>query len=71
MSLVPLPERRGINLNDGALDEGVRADKLVVRRIVHLYETSATRPCWICANTHDTDDPRPPRYMLAGPGKVT
>jgi hypothetical protein len=34
VSLIPLTERSGIDLNDGALDEGVGADQLVVRSVV-------------------------------------
>ena len=34
MSLVPLAERSGINLNHGALDESVGADQFVVAGIV-------------------------------------
>lgn len=34
MSLKPLPERGGIDLDDGALDEGVCANQLVVGGIV-------------------------------------
>lgn len=36
--LVPLTERRGVDLDDGRLDEGVRSDKLVVGGVVDLYE---------------------------------
>ena len=35
--LVPLPEGGSIDLDDSALDKGVRPDELVVARIVHLY----------------------------------
>lgn len=34
MSLVPLTERSGIDLNDGRLGQGVGADQLVVRGMV-------------------------------------
>jgi hypothetical protein len=40
MCFIPLPERRRINLNDGALDEGVGPDQLVVRSIVYLQPKS-------------------------------
>ena len=36
MSLIPLPERSGINLDDGALDESVCTDEFVVGGIVDL-----------------------------------
>ena len=36
VSLIPLTEGGRIDLDDGALDERVRADKLVVRRVVNL-----------------------------------
>lgn len=36
--LVPLTERRGVDLDDGRLDEGVRSDKLVVGGVVDLDE---------------------------------
>ena len=36
MGLVPLPERSGIDLDDGRLDEGVGSDKLVVGSVVRL-----------------------------------
>ena len=34
VGLVPLTEGRSVNLDDGGLGQGVRADKLVVRRVV-------------------------------------
>ena len=34
--LVPLTERRGVDLDDRALHEGVRPDEFVVRRVVDL-----------------------------------
>jgi hypothetical protein len=40
MCLIPLPERRRINLNDGALDEGVCPDQFIVRSIVYLQPES-------------------------------
>ena len=33
--LIPLPERRSVDLDDRALDERVRAHELVVRGVVH------------------------------------
>ena len=38
MGLVPLPERSSINLDDSALDEGVRSDKLVVGSVINLED---------------------------------
>jgi hypothetical protein len=41
VGLIPLAERRSIDLDNGGLGEGVRADKLVVGRVVnHLNDTS-------------------------------
>jgi len=40
VSLVPLTEGGSIDLNDGALDEGVRADQLVVRGVVDDSENT-------------------------------
>ena len=34
MCLIPLPKRRGIDLDDGRLGQGIRADELVVRGMV-------------------------------------
>lgn len=34
MALVPLPEWRGVDLDDGTLDEGVGTDEFVVRGVV-------------------------------------
>jgi hypothetical protein len=36
MSLVPLPERSGVNLNNSTLDESVGSDKFIVGGVVHL-----------------------------------
>lgn len=36
MGLIPQPEGISIDLDDGALDEGVRSDKLVVGSVVNL-----------------------------------
>ena len=69
--LVPLTEGGGIDKDDSALDEGVRADKLVVRRIVNLQPASAQIPIAPQSHlTHHTDDPRLLRDMLRSPGKV-
>lgn len=38
VGLVPLPERSGIDLDDGTLDKGVRSDKLIVRSVVNLED---------------------------------
>jgi len=38
VGLVPLPERSGIDLDDGRLDEGVGSDKLVVGSVVRLED---------------------------------
>jgi len=38
MSLVPLPERGSVDLDDSALDEGLGSEKLVVRGVVDLLE---------------------------------
>ena len=37
--LVPLPEGGSIDLDDSALDKGVRPDELVVARVIHLIIT--------------------------------
>ena len=37
MGFIPLSKRRGIDLDDGTLDECVCADKFVVRGVVHLH----------------------------------
>ena len=37
MRLIPLTEGSSIDLNDGAFDEGVGTNKLVVGGIVNLY----------------------------------
>ena len=34
MSLVPLPERGGVHLDDAALDESLRTDQLIVTGVV-------------------------------------
>ena len=36
MGLIPLPERSGIDLDNGTLDEGVRSDEFVVGSVVNL-----------------------------------
>ena len=36
MGLIPLAERSGIDLDDGALDKGVRSDEFVVGGVVDL-----------------------------------
>jgi len=38
VGLIPLPEGGGIDLDDGALDEGVGSDELVVGGVVDLGE---------------------------------
>ena len=38
MGLVPLPERSGIDLDDSTLDESVRSDEFIVRRVVNLED---------------------------------
>jgi hypothetical protein len=40
MGLIPLSERRRIDLNDSSLDERVGPDQLVVRSVVHLQNMS-------------------------------
>ena len=41
VSLVPLAEGGSVNLDDGALDKGVRANKLVVGSVVYLHKPIA------------------------------
>ena len=41
MRFVPLAEGGSIDLDDRALDKGVRPDELVVARIVHLFPSLA------------------------------
>jgi hypothetical protein len=36
MSLIPLPKRRSVDLDDSALDEGLGSEELVVRGVVDL-----------------------------------
>ena len=36
-----MTEGGGVNLDDGTLDEGVRADKLVVGSVVYLHKPIA------------------------------
>lgn len=40
VSLVPLTERSGVNLNDASLDKGVGPDKLVVGSVVDYTDDS-------------------------------
>ena len=49
VSLIPLTEGGRIDLDDGALDEGVRPDKLVVGSVIHLKWTiSDEHAVWGC-----------------------
>jgi hypothetical protein len=70
MGLIPLPERSSINLDDGALDEGVRSDKLIVGSVVNL-EDGWSWFLHIDRGTDDTDKPGLPRDVFASPGEVT
>lgn len=77
MSLVPLPERSSINLDDSALDKRVRSDEFVVGRVVHLQkEKRGIRFQLIhpkitpMLSTHDTNDPRLAGNVLRAPGEV-
>lgn len=73
MRLVPLAEGGGVDLDDSALHKGVRPDKLVVRGIVYLPsppdQPPASSQC-TNVNTHDTNQPRLLRNVLAAPRKV-
>ena len=71
MSFVPLAEGGSIDLDNGALDEGVRPDELVVGSVVDLTAPLRTthlhvhRPC-----TYDREDPSLASGALARPRKV-
>lgn len=82
MRLVPLPEGGGVDLDDGALHEGVGPDELVVGCVVNLINDkhrhhepqtsiiSPTKPWTIVWDTHDADETSLLRHMLAAPRKV-
>ena len=78
MRLVPLTEGGSIDLDDGTLHEGVRADEFVVRGIVDL-EVRRREKINITfprnqkesqTQTHHRDDPRLLRDVLRAPGEV-
>ena len=59
MRFIPLPEWGGIDLDDGALDEGVGTDQLVVGRVVddrddtRLAGDSLGSPSIVACATHN------------------
>ena len=73
VSLVPLTEGSSVDLDDGALDQGVRANKLVVRSVVDLIVPRLVSPSSALKipSTHDSEDPGLASCVLAGPGEVT
>ena len=49
MGFVPLPERSGIDLDDGPFHKGVRSDELVIGSVVNLEggrDRSLTGKSW-------------------------
>jgi hypothetical protein len=40
VSFIPLPEGSGIDLDDGSLDEGVRAHEFVVRGVIYYGDNT-------------------------------
>jgi hypothetical protein len=41
VSFIPLPEGSGIDLDDGSLDESVRADEFVVRGVIYYGDDTS------------------------------
>lgn len=69
VSLVPLPEGGGIDLDDAALDKSVGADKFVVGGVVSLKMRSFKLEfaCVRKKGTYDTDQPRLAGDVLRSP----
>lgn len=76
MSLIPLTERSGIDLDNGGLGEGVGADKLVVGRVVWCFRRVSisfsliNNPSRTRKLTGDDNDTSLARAALGGPGKI-
>lgn len=76
MSLEPLAEWGGIDLDDGALDESVRPDELVVGGVVNLQFAREIRSICSCRTIHaydayDSENPGLASGMFASPREVT
>lgn len=83
MGLIPLPEGGRVDLDDGALHEGVGPDELVVGGVIDLSRwiplillltATHSRPSSckprLSKGTHHTDEPRLLCDLLAAPCKV-
>ena len=79
MSLVPLPEGGGIDFDNGALDQGLGSEQLVVGGVVDLsypkQNQAISQPILFCSfllhDTHNVDDSSLPGAVLGSPGEVT
>jgi hypothetical protein len=73
VSLVPLTERRSVDLDNGGLGQGVGADKLVVRRVVCIRQSAkaeSRRKMGRQGRTCDHNDTSLAGAALRGPGEV-
>jgi len=74
MGLIPLPERSGIDLDNGTLYQSIRSHQLIVRCIIYLHSKSRSDPDMTFKHkresTHHTDQAGLARSMLRPPRKV-
>lgn len=79
VSLVPLPEGGGIDFDNGALDQGLGSEQLVVGGVVDLsypkQNQAISQPnlssSLLFHDTHNVDDSSLPGAVLGSPSEVT